>query len=148
MDIVRVDAVEIVRLDHKRVAFPSSDGVTVPIRLRLSLTRQRTAVHVDRAEAVIRLGDVENLSRHPGDLYWLWIDVVFKRTLRQAQPIRIVQAILRSALLLELRGPWLERQPVFESLGSSPLSLEVVVVIQELGAIGFDTLRRFFQRIR
>ena len=29
--------VEIIRLDHERVALPSSDGVTVPIRLRLTL---------------------------------------------------------------------------------------------------------------
>ena len=106
---------EIVRFDHESVAIPSCNGVTVPGRSHRTLRRKRTPVHVERAEAVIRLGYVDNLFRCLDDLDWLRIDVVLKRTLRQAQPIRIVQALLRGALLLERRGPWLERQPVFKS---------------------------------
>src|SRR5215510_2491784 len=92
-DIAGIDAVKIIRLDHKGVAFPSPDGVAVPIRLHLSETRKRTAIHVDRAETVIGLGDVQKFSRCLDDFKRLRIDVVLKRTLRKAQPIRIVQAI-------------------------------------------------------
>src|SRR5262249_35537771 len=114
-DIAWIDAVEIVRLDDKSVAVPSSDGVAMPIRLYFALWRKRTAIRVDRAEPVIRLGDVENLSWCLDNLKWLRIDVILKWTLRQAQSIRIVQAILCRALLLELGRPWLERQSIFES---------------------------------
>src|SRR6267142_4078234 len=113
--IVRIDAMEIVGLDDKSVTVPSTNGVTVPIRRDLSRRRKRTAVHVEGAGPVIRLGGVENLSRRLDDLHWLRIDVVLKRTLGQAQPIGIVQALRCGALLLELRRPRLEWQPLFES---------------------------------
>src|SRR5262245_23233447 len=87
----------------------------MPVRLYVSQWRKRTAVRIDRAEPVIRFGDVENLSRCLDNLKWLRIDVILKWTLRQAQSIRIVQAILCRALLLELRRPWLKRQSIFES---------------------------------
>ena len=45
----------------------------------------------------------ENLARHLVDLEWLRIDVVLKRTLGQAQPVRIVEAFFRGAALLEFR---------------------------------------------
>src|SRR5215471_2160327 len=106
---------EVIRLGHKGVAFPPADGVAMPIRHHCSLTRKRTAVHVDRAETVIRLRYVKNLSRRLDDLKWLGIDVVLKRTLGQAQPIRIIQAILCGTHLLELGRPRLEWQPFFES---------------------------------
>src|SRR5262245_57607074 len=104
-DIAWIDAVEVVRLDYKSVAVPSPDGVAVPIRLYVSLRRKRTAIRIDRSEPVIRFGDVENLSRCLDNLKWLRIDVILKWTLRQAQSVRIVQAILCRALLLELRRP-------------------------------------------
>src|SRR5215813_14188590 len=81
-DIGGIDTVEIVRLDHKNVALPASDRVPMPIGLHCSLRRKRTAVGVNRAKAVIRLGHVENLSWRLDDLHWLRIDVVLKRTLR------------------------------------------------------------------
>src|SRR5215813_5341203 len=114
-DIARIDPVEIIRFDHKRVAVPFADGVAIPIRLYVALRRQRAAVCVDRAETIIRLGDVQNLSRCLDYLKWLRIDVVLKRTLGEAQPVGIVQAILCGALLLEFCRPWLERQSIFES---------------------------------
>src|SRR6266566_2255209 len=51
----RINAVEIVRLDHKRVAVPSCNGVTVPGRSHRPHGRKRAAVHVERTETVIRL---------------------------------------------------------------------------------------------
>src|SRR5439155_5077545 len=111
----RVDAVEIVRLNHQRIAVPSSNVISVPVRHDLSRRRKRAAVQIDLSQAVIRLGDVDELPRRLDDLERLRIDVVLKRPLRQAQAIRIVQSLFGEALLLKLRRPGLEGQSALES---------------------------------
>ena len=109
-------AAEIIRLDHERVALPSSDGVTVPVRLRLTLRRERPAVGVDRAKAVVRLVDDENLSRRLNDLSAAADPGGIEADLGggTAHP-GCLPSELCGALLLELRRPRLERQPFFES---------------------------------
>ncbi len=86
----------------------------MPERLRLPLRRQAAAVHVDGAEAVVRLVDDENLRRGLHDLQRLRVDMVLERALGQAQPVGIVEAALRGAPFLQLGGPWLKRQTVLE----------------------------------
>src|SRR5215813_3507288 len=110
-----INAMKDVRLNYKRVTIPSSDGITVPIRSHFSKRRKRTAVHIYRAQTVIRFRYVENFFRRLEDLKWLRIDVILKRTLRQAQSVRIVQSLRCSSILLKLSCPRLKRQPIFES---------------------------------
>src|SRR4029450_3582496 len=68
MNLVGIDATEIVRLDHERVAFPSSHRVAVPEGLHRSEWWERPAVHVDRAQPVVRFVDDENLRGGLADL--------------------------------------------------------------------------------
>ena len=69
-------AAEVVRLDHERVALPSADRVTVPVRLRLTLRRQAPAVGVDRPKTVVRLVDDQGLVRQLDDLSRLRVEMV------------------------------------------------------------------------
>src|SRR2546426_12767658 len=82
--IVRINAVEIVRLDHKRVPVPSCNGVTVPSRSHRPHGRKGTAVHAEGTETVIGLGNVDNLFRCLDDFYRLGIDQGFKHTFTPA----------------------------------------------------------------
>ena len=118
-NLVRIDATEVVRLNDQRIAVPSANRVAVPERLRLAEWWQRAAVHVDRAQPVVRFVDDENLRRRLDDLQRLWVDVVLKKTLRETQAVRIVQTAFRGAHLLQVGGPGLERQPSWDSRAST-----------------------------
>src|SRR6185503_21309737 len=48
-------AAQVVGFNHERIAFPATNRVAIPPRLRLTLRRQLTAIEIDVADAVVRL---------------------------------------------------------------------------------------------
>src|SRR5204862_4563037 len=88
----------------------------------------------DRAQAVVRLVDDEDLFRCLDDLERLGIDVILQRSLRQTQAIGIVQSVLGRPLPLEIRRPGLKRQiACIGAAGNRPYAREVWLAIWGAG---------------
>jgi hypothetical protein len=107
-------AAQVVGFDHQRVAFPVSNRVAVPERLRLTLRRQLASVHVDVAEAVVGLVLDDDLVRQLIDLARLRLLVELQESHRQAHRVWIVASLQREALLAQLRGPRGVRQAALD----------------------------------
>jgi hypothetical protein len=108
-------AAEVVRIDDQRVAVPPADRIAVPVRLRLTLLRQRAAVRVDRANHVVRLVDHDRLVRQLDDLLRLRVQVEHQWALREAEGIRVFEPVPGEAFLHELARPGLIRQPALHA---------------------------------
>ena len=104
-------AAEVRRLDDQRVALPPAARVAEPPRRRV-VVRRRPAIHVDVAQTVVRLVGDQHQVLGLDDLPRLRMVVVLHQADRQAPHVRVVLAVVGHPLLLQLSGPWLERQRV------------------------------------
>src|SRR5215471_3600848 len=105
-------AAQVVRLDDERVALPMADGIAVPLRLRVALFRQRAAVDVNLAEAVVGFVQHQKLCRRLDDLARLGLLVELRDTHGQAVRVWILLAVERHPLLLQFGGPRCHGQAV------------------------------------
>ena len=114
-------ASKIVGLDDERVPVPSPDGIAIPPRLRLTLRRQRPAVQVDVADAVVRLVLDQDQLFHVVDPARLRLLVELQEAHRHAHRVGIVLGLVDvESLLPDLPGPVC----VWKTAGDVAASLE------------------------
>ena len=103
---------------HQRIALPSAHRVAEPPWLRVF--RHGPAVGENLPHAGVGLIENDSYIRSLHHLARLAVSVKLHQTQRQAMRVGIVFAVCGDTLTVQLGGPWLEGQPVFERSSQVP----------------------------